>query len=129
MHETNSTQHETAFLDTIGRDHAAISFSAITALNLAIRLDATTEYNSIIQNKFSSIFKGSGNLGEPYTIQLKDGAAPHVVYSARNVPLPLQNKVQDELSRMESEGVILIQCHGVLVWWQCLRNLVQFTYA
>ena len=45
-------------------------------------------------------------MGEPYSIKLKPGAQPHAIYAPRNVPLPLRGKVQEELSRMQSVGVI-----------------------
>ena len=45
-------------------------------------------------------------LGEEYRIQLKDNAVPYSLYTPRNVPLPLRDKVQQELERMESMGVI-----------------------
>ena len=73
---------------------------------MAARLDATTDYDSLVQNKFPTIFQGLGNLGEPYTIQLKEDATPHAIFSARNIPLPLRGKVHDELARMETQGII-----------------------
>ena len=94
-----------------------LGLPAIIELNLAVRLDSTTDYDSLVQNRFQSVFKGLGNLGEPYTIQLKEDATPHAIFSARNIPLPLQSKVQDDLTRMESEGIIskvhtLVSQHG-----------------
>ena len=83
-----------------------LGLPAIIEMNLAARLDSTTDYDSLVQNRFQSVFKGLGNLGEPYTIQLKENATPHAIFSARNIPLPLRSKVQDELTRMESEGII-----------------------
>ena len=41
-----------------------------------------------------------------YTIKLKPNAKPHALLTPRNVPLPLRTKVQAELMRMESLGVI-----------------------
>ena len=56
--------------------------------------------------KYSSVFEGLGNLGEPYSIQLKEGAKPHALFTARNVPFALRPKVQQELQRMQQLGVI-----------------------
>ena len=92
-----------------------LGLPAIIELNLAARLDSTTDYDSLVQKKFQSIFKGLGNLGEPYTIQLKEYATPHAIFSARNIPLPLRSKVQDELTRMESEGIIS-KVHEPTLW-------------
>ena len=83
-----------------------LGLPAIVELNLAARLDATTDYDSLVYNKFPTVFQGLGNLGEPYSIQLKKDATPHAIYSTRNIPLPLRSKVQEELARMEAEGVI-----------------------
>lgn len=38
---------------------------------------------------------------DPVRIQLKDNAQPYTVHAARRVPLPLLQKVQEELKRME----------------------------
>lgn len=43
---------------------------------------------------------------KPVSIQLKEGAEPFCLHTARNVPLPLMEKVKDELKRMEDNGVI-----------------------
>ena len=43
---------------------------------------------------------------EMYTIKSKPNAKPHALFTPRNVPLPLRTKVQAELMRMESMGVI-----------------------
>ena len=83
-----------------------LGLSAIIELNLAARLDATTDYDSLVHNKFPTVFQGLGNLGDPYAIQLKKDATPHAIYSARNIPLPLRSKVQQELARMEAEGIV-----------------------
>ena len=45
-------------------------------------------------------------LGEEHDIRLKPGATPHALFTPRHVPLPLRSKVQEELDRMESIGVI-----------------------
>ena len=39
-------------------------------------------------------------------IKLKSDATPHALFTPRNVPLPLRPKVEQELTRMESMGVI-----------------------
>ena len=40
------------------------------------------------------------------SIQMKEDAEPFFLHTARNVPLPLMQKVKDELKRMEDNGVI-----------------------
>ncbi|KAK0145431.1 hypothetical protein N1851_015677 [Merluccius polli] len=43
---------------------------------------------------------------EPVRIQLKDNAQPYAVHTARRVPLPMLQKVREELQRMERNGII-----------------------
>ena len=87
-----------------------LGLPAITALQLAARMDAAEEGSpgtlDGYKKQFPSLFKGLGNLGEPFEIYLKEGAVPHCIYTPRNVPLPLREKVKEELDRMETIGVI-----------------------
>ena len=83
-----------------------LGLPAITALQLLKRVDATHTDGLKIQERFPKLFSGLGNLGEEYTIQLKEGAVPHALYTPRKVPIPLRDKVQEELHRMENAGVI-----------------------
>jgi hypothetical protein len=52
------------------------------------------------------VFSGLGNLGDEYQIKLKEGAVPYALFTPRNVPIPLREKVREELTRMEAMGVI-----------------------
>ena len=52
------------------------------------------------------LFKGSGTLGDKYTIKLKDNAIPYSLSTPRHVAIPLREKVKRELGRMETAGVI-----------------------
>ena len=82
-----------------------LGLPAITALNLAVRVDAVKEDDDI-REKFAPVFRGLGNMGEEYQIKLKPDPQPHALFTSRNVPLPLRRRVQQELNRMESIGVI-----------------------
>ena len=59
-----------------------------------------------IPQRFPPLFQGLGHLGEEYVIRLRDGIKPHAVFTPRNVPIPLRPKVQKELQRMKTLGVI-----------------------
>ena len=83
-----------------------LGLPAISAMNLAVRMDATFEEKTGIPQKFPSVFQGLGNLGEEYEIKLKPDAKPYSLFAPRHIPLPLRPKVQEELTRMESIGVI-----------------------
>ena len=99
-----------------------LGLPAIKAMDLVSRVDATIDSKSLIIDNFPSVFQGLGNLGEEYEIRLKPGASPHALFTPRHVPLPLRSKVQEELDRMESIGVILkvdeptsTRCAGTVV--------------
>ena len=53
------------------------------------------------------MFTGLGTLqGGPYVICVKPDAKPFSLGTARNISLPLQDKVQETLNQMEAQGVI-----------------------
>ena len=79
---------------------------AITALQLACRIDAVNTEEPDIVKRFPQVFEGLGTIGEEYQIKLKDNATPYSLYVPRNVPIPLRPKVEQELNRMERLGVI-----------------------
>ena len=78
----------------------------LLALNLIARVDSTEQYEEKIHLQYCDLFKGLGTLGPKYTIQLKHNAKPYSLNTPRNVPLPLRDKVKEELMRMEEMGVI-----------------------
>ena len=90
-----------------GLKNNLLGLPAITTLELAARLDETgTRSSEDYRKDFPSLFRGLGNFGDPYEIHLKTGAVPHCIYTPRHVPLPLREKVKQELDQMEATGVI-----------------------
>ena len=85
-----------------------LGFPAIMSLRLLAGIEETVvgDTKTDIVVRYPKLFQGLGNMGEPYDIQLKQHPQPHALYTARNIPLPLRGKVQQELERMESLGVI-----------------------
>ena len=85
-----------------------LGLPAIQALQLATRLDAVEQcYRDQIISQYPGIFHGLGTLGEPYKIDIDSDAKPYAIFTPRRVPnYPLQDKVKQELSRMETLGVI-----------------------
>jgi len=75
------------------------------SLQLECRADTVCNEEEI-QQRFPKVFNGLGTLGEPYVIKLKPDVRPYALFTARNVPIPLREKVCDELERMESMRVI-----------------------
>ena len=84
--------------------HNLLGLPAIQALHVLAQVD---DISTPIPEQYPNLFKGLGTFkGNSYTIQLKPDAKPFALFTPRNVPLPLRRKVQDELVRMESLGVI-----------------------
>ena len=55
-----------------------------------------------IPDQFLDLFKGLGSMKGQYTIKLKPGAKQFALYTPRkSIPLPLRDKVQAELKKME----------------------------
>ena len=59
-----------------------------------------------IKQEFPSLFTGLGTLQGDYEIQVKQDAQPLSLGTTRNIPLPLRDKVKQELDAMEDQGVI-----------------------
>ena len=95
-----------------------LGLPAIKALNLLAMMESVEDE---IPTKYSSLFTGLGTFPETYTIKLRPEAHPYALFTPRNIPIPLRQKVQDELKRMESLGVISTVkeptqwCAGVVV--------------
>ena len=81
-----------------------LGLPAIMALKLVARLEAVTVASVV--DKFPALFEGLGNLGEPFDIRLQPGARPYALFTPRNIPIPLRQRVRQELDRMLLLGVI-----------------------
>ena len=83
-----------------------LGLPAIASLNLISRINSVHCSADEVVKLYPHLFQGLGSLGEEYEIKLKEDAKPFSLHTARNVPLLLRRKVQNELRRMESLGVI-----------------------
>ena len=95
IHKGRQSQQQVYVVKGLKRN--LLGLPAITSLNLAKR---------DVRREFPNVFKGLGNLGEEFTIRLKPDATPHALFTPRHVPMPARPKVEEELKRMESMGVI-----------------------
>ena len=82
-----------------------LGFPAIKSLRLLKKVESMTTLKTM-RERFANVFQGLGTLGEEYHIQLKPDSTPYSLCTPRNVPFPLRDKVKEELTRMESMGVI-----------------------
>ena len=107
-HRERSTTHQVFVVNKLKNN--LLGLPAITSLKLAARIEQTSSCNITsserIKDKFPKVFQGLGNLGGEYTIKLGPDAKPYSLFIPRHVPLPLRPKVEEELNRMEKEGVI-----------------------
>ena len=101
----DKSYQETIFV-VRGLKNNLLGLPALTTLKLVQRVESTYSSLADVKKEFPTVFSGLGNFGEPYTIKLKDDAKPRALHTPRNVPIPLQEKVSDELKRMESLRVI-----------------------
>ena len=108
-----------------------LGLPGITALQLASRVDSAEDYHTAILTDYPSLFRGLGDMGEPYETKLAPNARPYALFSPGRVPYPLHDKVQKELSCMEasswgSSPRLKDLPHGVWEWWPYQRSVVQF---
>ena len=87
--------------------HNLLGLPTIRALHLLAAIDnVEADPASSIKQQFPSLFTGLGTLQGDYEIKLKPDAKPFSLGTARNIPLLLRDKVKQELSNMEAQGVI-----------------------
>ena len=79
---------------------------AIEALNIVSVVQQVQISTDELYEKFPQVFDGLGKLDGEYHIDLKDDARPYAVTTPRRVPLPLMDRVKEELDKMEKQGVI-----------------------
>ena len=84
------------------------SKGAIQALNLLIPNPAVYEIekDTPFKKEFPKLFKTLGLLKEPYEIVLREDTELLCIFTPLRVPHPHLPQLQDELTRMEAEGVI-----------------------
>lgn len=104
-----------------------LGLGAIEKLHLVKRMEAMSSQQENIKSQFLNVFSGLGTLGDEYTIRLKEDAKPYALHTPRNVPLPLREKVREELDRMEEMGVVSKvnepTPYGAQAWSSYQRNL------
>ena len=101
-----------------GIQNNLLGLLAIKALEMLARVETIQK---AILEQYPSLFTGLGTLKGEYKIELKPNAEPFALYTPWTVPFPLRERVQKELARMESLGVISkvekpsVWCAGMVV--------------
>ena len=70
-------------------------------------LEIITAVEVNVPDHYPALFNGLGTFKGEYVINLKSNAQPFSLFTPRNVPIPLREKVKQELLRMDHLGVIL----------------------
>ncbi|UYV84889.1 K02A2.6-like [Cordylochernes scorpioides] len=84
-----------------------LSGKASESLNLIKRLQSIEKRNSLNPfEEYPKLFTRLGTLQGSYTIKLKDESQPHAIYTPRRIPIPLLNKIKEQLDQMVEKGVI-----------------------
>ena len=81
-----------------------LGLPAIQSLRLLTQVDAVVQ--TPISEQYPALFSGLGTYPDSYRIMLKPNAQPFALFTPRNMPIPLRKKVEEELTRMVSSGVI-----------------------
>ena len=98
--------------------HNLLGLPAIKALEVITGINAITQS---IPEQYPRLFSGLGTFKGEYTIKLQPDAKPFCLFIPRNIPIPLREKVKQEIQRMESLGVIL-QVNKLTEW--CVAMVV-----
>jgi len=101
-HKNNSCTQPIYIIKEL-KSKVLLGLPAIKELKLLLNM-CTVEKS--ITSHYPSLFTGLGTFARDYTIKLKPNHPPITLCAPRNIPIPLRTKVQTELERMQSLGVI-----------------------
>ena len=78
---------------------------ATEALKLIERVNYVDKENKYKQ-EFPDLFTGLGRMKDVYTIRLQENVQPFAISTPRRLPLPMKEKVQEELKKLEELDII-----------------------
>ena len=96
--------------------HNLLGLPAIKGLHvLSILHNLECDPTTAIKQKFPNLFTGLGTLQVDYEFHVKPDARLFSLGTARNITVPLHDRVKQKLDAMEAQGVI--SKPGALAWW------------
>lgn len=97
------TLEEARLQARINEDAVKARAAVLQALGVIRFVDSVTDSTVTLKD---SLFDGLGELQDEYVIRLQPGAKPFSLSVPRRVPIPLHKPVREELTKLESQGVI-----------------------
>ena len=79
---------------------------AIEALNILQRVNGIESNTVNPKKEFPELFQSLGRLDNTYEIKLKENAKPFSIATPRRLPLPLKDKVEEELKCLQKQDII-----------------------
>jgi len=83
-----------------------LGLPAIKEFHLLAQIDHMSLDNCSVLQKYPKLFTGLGTFKKDFEITIRPDAKPFAIFTPRKVPIPLRQKVQTELTHMESLGII-----------------------
>nr|XP_037283835.1 uncharacterized protein LOC119176582 [Rhipicephalus microplus] len=121
----NSKEHEETFF--VVEQNVPVTLSGLVAERLGFICRVQNVHVRQLYpaaQPFAEVFSGLGQLkGEEYAMKLKPGTIV-IVVPARRVPVALQERVKEELKRMEEQGVIT-KVRGPTEWSKHMVTVVK----
>ena len=79
---------------------------AIQALDLLQRINAVNTSTVEPKKEYPELWQGLGMCQNAYTVRLKDDAKPFSIATPRRLPLPMKQKVEEELKSLQEKDII-----------------------
>ena len=106
--ESKSNKSEQDLYVVQGLRKPLLGRPAIEALGILKRVEAVGDGQADVKNEYPSLFHSPeiGKMSNPYLIRLTDEARPFSIATPRRLPLPMKDKVEEELKSLQDQGII-----------------------
>ena len=104
---TANTKSEQDMFVIKGLKKPLLGRPAIDALEILQRVNSTESGSSVDAKKdFPELFQGLGRIEKPYRITMREDARPFSISTPRRLPLPMKDKVEEELKSLQEQQII-----------------------